>query len=117
MRQDINSIFNKEILSEVKTYSLEKKTEEVCGLIYYAKNKQKFFKCNNIASNRNKAFIINPDDFEMCLCKGNIICSFHSHNKEGSFSYEDIKESYKNDIPYLLYNIKKDMFYYFDPIK
>jgi len=117
MQPDINSIFNQNILSEIKQYALEKRREETCGLIYRHDNKQKFLKCKNISSQKNKNFIINPQDFEMCSYKGEILACYHSHPRGVSFSHEDIEQTFINDIPYLLYTIPKDKFYFFDPIK
>jgi proteasome lid subunit RPN8/RPN11 len=117
MQPDINSIFDNNILSESKQYALENPRDEICGLIYHHNNKQKFLKCKNIASKTNKNFIINPQDFEMCSYKGKILACYHSHPIDRSFSHEDIEQSFLNDIPYLLYNIPKDKFYFFDPIK
>ena len=115
MQQDINQIFDSKILEELKEYSRSKPKEEICGFIYLKNGKQKIYKCKNIASQKNQYFIINPEDFEMCSYKGEILCSFHSHIDGDGFSDEDIIESKKNELPYLLYNFKKDKLYYFDP--
>ena len=97
MQQDINQIFDSKILQELKEYSKSKPMEEVCGFVYLKNKKQKLYKCTNIASQKSEYFIINPEDFEMCSYKGEILCSFHSHIKGSGFSDEDIKESKKND--------------------
>lgn len=115
MQQDINQIFDSKIIQELKEYSKSKPMEEVCGFVYLKNKKQKLYKCTNIASQKSEYFIINPEDFEMCSYKGEILCSFHSHIKGSGFSDEDIIESKKNELPYLLYDIEKDDMYYFDP--
>lgn len=109
--------FDQIVLGKVKYFSCLKKHEESCGLIYQINNKIKVYPCKNLSSDPRKNFLIDPYDYELCNTKGKIIACYHSHHKEGSFSYEDIKQSYKNNLSYLLYNIKKDCFYYFDPIK
>jgi proteasome lid subunit RPN8/RPN11 len=105
------------ILKKIKQYSLSNMKEEVCGFIYINNLKQKFFSSNNISFDRKNSFLINPEDYEKCNFKGNILCCFHSHINNRGFSPEDIRESLKNNLPYLLYNTKQDKFYYFDAIK
>jgi proteasome lid subunit RPN8/RPN11 len=116
MQQDIK-IFDKDILEQIKDLSKENLKEEICGFIYLKNNKQKIFKCQNISSQKDKKFIINPEDFERCSYYGQIISVFHSHINNRGFSEEDIIESLKNQIPYALYNIRQDKFYFFDSIK
>jgi proteasome lid subunit RPN8/RPN11 len=111
------SFLNNDILKKIKEYSLNNTKEEVCGFIYINDSKQKFFPCKNVSFNRKEKFLINPEDYEKCLYKGEIACCFHSHINNRGFSPEDIRESLKNNLPYLLYNIKQHKFYYFDAIK
>ena len=105
------------ILEKIKQYSLSNIKEEVCGFIYINNLKQKFFPSSNISFDRKNSFLINPEDYEKCNFKGNILCCFHSHINNRGFSPEDIRESLKNNLPYLLYNVKQDKFYFFDAIK
>lgn len=109
--------FEENILKKIKNYCLENLHEESCGFIYNQQNKNNIFKCKNISFNPKEHFLINPENYEECQFKGNILSCFHSHINHRGFSSEDIKESFKNKISYLLYNIKQDKFYYFDPIK
>jgi proteasome lid subunit RPN8/RPN11 len=108
---------NNNILKKIKEYSLNNLKEEICGFIYINNLQQKFFLCSNISFDRKNNFLINPEDYEKCNFKGNILCCFHSHINNRGFSSEDIQESLKNNLPYLLYNIKQDKFYFFDAIK
>jgi len=116
MLQDIK-IFDNSILEEIKIYSNRNPKEEVCGLIYEKDKKQKIFKCSNISSNKETNFIINPEDLHFCSFRGEILAAFHSHLKNFSFSSEDIEESFKNEISYLLYLKSSDTFHFFNPEK
>jgi proteasome lid subunit RPN8/RPN11 len=109
--------FQNNILQKIKNYCLENSQQESCGLIYNQQNLNKIFKCKNISFDPEKHFLINPEDYEKCEFKGNILSCFHSHINNLGFSPEDIRESFKNNLSYLLYNIKQDKFYFFDPIK
>jgi proteasome lid subunit RPN8/RPN11 len=109
--------FQNNILQKIKNYCLENPQQESCGLIYNQENLNKIFKCKNISFDPKKHFLINPQDYEKCSYKGEIVCCFHSHINNRGFSPEDIRESLKNNLSYLLYNIKQDKFYFFDAIK
>jgi len=105
-----------EYLAEAKKHALSNKTEEVCGLVLKDKaNNLLYFKCKNISSKKGNNFSIDPLDYLKAKNYGEIKFCFHSHTKDSSFSYKDIQSSFKHNIPYILYNIKQDRFYFFDP--
>jgi proteasome lid subunit RPN8/RPN11 len=106
--------FEQKILEKIKEYCLENQHQESCGFIYNQENKNKIFKCKNISHDPKKFFLINPEDYEKCSYKGKIECCFHSHIRKGSFSNEDIINSFENNMSNLLYDIKENKFYYFD---
>lgn len=110
-------LIDENTLNKIRVYCSSNKNEESCGLIYKNKNVLHIYKCKNIASDPKKYFIINDEDYEKCSYKGEIICCFHSHINNRGFSPEDIRESLKNDLPYVLHNVKQDKFYFFDAIK
>lgn len=109
--------FETKILEKIKKYCLENPSKESCGFIYQNNNILNIYKCKNIASDPKKYFIINDEDYEKCLYRGEIVSCFHSHINNRGFSPQDIRESLKNNLSYLLYNIKQDKFYFFDAIK
>lgn len=102
------------ILNEIKNFFLKRNEEESCGLIVCSNGVNKFIPCQNSAQDKKNNFLINPLDYINAKSQGNIIYCCHSHFKRGSFSNEDITNSFKNKINYLLYNIKQDKFYFFN---
>ena len=109
--------FETKILEKIKKYCLENPSKESCGFIYQNNNILNIYKCKNISFDPEERFLIDPEDYEKCQFKGNIASCFHSHINNRGFSPEDIRESLKNNLSYLLYNIKQDKFYFFDAIK
>jgi hypothetical protein len=109
-----NEYISNKILDEIKSSFLENKNEESCGLITEKNQEYKFIKCNNTAKDKKNNFSISPIDYIKAKSFGNIIYCCHSHLKNGSFSNQDITNSFSNKISYLLYNIKEDKFYFFD---
>jgi len=107
-------MYNAELLDQIKKYFLTKKDEELCGLIIKMNNDSKFIECQNISKDKTKNFAINPLDYLMASEIGEIDCCVHSHPRDNTFSIKDINNSIKHNINYLLYNIKKDKFYFFD---
>jgi len=110
-------LIDENTLNKIRVYCSSNKNEEFCGLIYKNKNVLHIYKCKNIASDPKKYFIINDEDYEKCSYKGEVICCFHSHVNDKGFSAEDISNSLKSEISYLIYNIQKDEFDFFDCIK
>lgn len=115
MLQDIKHKFSDNILDQIVELSKKNPNQEICGFIYESNSKIKIFKTKNIASDPRNYFLINPEDFERCSFMGQIKCCFHSHINRRGFSKNDIKESLTSKIPYLLYNIRYNKFYFFDP--
>jgi len=109
--------FEQDILDKIRRHCLLKPNQESCGLIYNVDNQDKVYFCKNISSNHKKNFLIDPEDYRFCSIKGEVLCCYHSHINNRGFSYEDIYNSLKSEIPYLLYNLKQDEFFFFDPIK
>lgn len=108
-------LMENEYLDEAKQYALLNPFTEVCGLIIDDNGTKKFLKCDNKSKNPRNTFIIDPLEYIKAKAKGNILGCFHSHIKDSSFSPQDIFNSFKHNLTYYLYNIKKDKFYIFDP--
>lgn len=115
----MNKFLTKDTLKKIKQYSLTNHKEEICGLIYVSTFKKEIIirECENISLDKRNKFLINPADRKICEQKGNVLACFHSHVKGGGFSSEDIDSSLQTQIPYILYNIIENKFYFFDPIK
>lgn len=113
----MNKFLIKNTLKKIKEYSLLNHKEEVCGLIYKKNEKYEIYPCDNIAINKRTNFVIKPIDVKICEKKGQIIACYHSHIKNGGFSHDDISSSLEIKLPYFVYNIIENKFYYFDPIK
>jgi proteasome lid subunit RPN8/RPN11 len=108
-------LMENEYLDEAKQYALLNPFIEVCGLIIDDNGIKKFLKCDNKSKNPRNTFTIDPLEYIKAKSKGNILGCFHSHIKDSSFSPQDIFNSFKHNLTYYLYNIKKDKFYIFDP--
>lgn len=103
-----------EVLEKIKANCLIESSQESCGLIYMQNNKIKFYPCKNISTNPKRNFIIDPNDYEICEYKGEILSCYHSHLINYSFSSEDIERAFENNLSYLLYIKPRDKFYFFD---
>jgi proteasome lid subunit RPN8/RPN11 len=110
-------MYDKSLLEEIKNAFSLIKDEECCGLIVKNNNLYKFIFCKNISNNKTNNFAIHPRDYLKASKMGEIDCCVHSHIKDGSFSTEDINNSFNNNLNYLLYNVKTDKFYFFDLAK
>lgn len=113
----MNKFLIKNTLKKIKEYSLLNHKEEICGLIYKKDDKYEIYPCDNIAINKRTNFAIKPIDLKICEKKGQIIACYHSHIKNGGLSDDDISSSLEIKLPYIIYNIIENKFYFFDPIK
>ena len=113
----MNKFLIKNTFKKIKEFSLANSKEEICGLIYKKNEKYEIYPCENIAINKRTNFVIKPIDVKICEKKGEIIACYHSHIKNGGFSHDDISSSLEIKLPYIVYNIVENKFYFFDPIK
>ena len=96
------------ILSECKNYALGFKKEECCGIIMSRGEGLVFKACDNIHSNKEGFFAINPVN----LIEDEVEYIFHSHWNGGSRpSSCDIRSSEELCIPFLIYSLTDDDFY------
>lgn len=100
---------------QAKKHALQNATEEVCGLVVSKNDDLLYIRARNLAENKKNNFAVDPNSYMYAASFGKIIACFHSHIKNISFSWIDINNSLKLNLPYYLYNIKQDKFYFFDP--
>jgi len=101
---------------QAKKHSIKNATEEVCGLIISKDNNLVYIAARNIAENKKNHFAIDPNSYMYAASIGKVVACFHSHIKNTSFSWTDINNSFKLNLPYYLYDIKEDKMKYFSPI-
>lgn len=101
--------------TQAKRQSIQNKNEESCGLVFEKNNILYYLAAKNISENKKNNFAIDPYAYLYAVQNGKIVACFHSHVKNTSFSWKDINNSFKLNLPFYLYNIKQDKFYFFDP--
>ena len=100
---------------QAKKHAVKNKTEEVCGLVVSKDNHLMYIGARNISENKRNNFAVDPNSYMYATSVGKIIGCFHSHIKNISFSWSDINNSFKLNLPYYLYNLKQDKISYFSP--
>jgi len=110
-------MYDKILLDEIKAIFSQEKGQESCGLIVFNNNSFQFINCRNIAQDKINNFSIDPLDYLKASRLGTIHSCVHSHIKDLSFSIQDVNNSFNNNLNYLLYNVKRDKFYFFDVLK
>lgn len=107
----MNSRLSKEILDEIADYAKRFRLEESCGLVVEEGDCLRFVACKNLSRRRDMHFLINPE----ILIENNVFCIYHSHvNHSPSPSKLDIKSSNDLCIPYLIYSLRDDDFYFYN---
>ena len=107
----VDMLLNNQIKSAIKNHALEDVNNECCGVIIVSESGIQAIRCKNTAPIAEQAhrFIIDPTDYLMATCKGQIVAAYHSHSKIDQFSSADLTTS--REIPFVMYCIESDTFY------
>ena len=107
----MNNPFQELLLCKIKKYARENSGEESCGVIVRDLAGFKFFPCENLSLKKDSHFFIDP----YILVENNVACIYHSHVSQSSEpSTLDKKTSNELCIPYLIYSLKDDDFYFYN---
>lgn len=96
---------NNELLNDIRKYSLENASTEVCGFIVEKNNIVSFISVENKHPENSKFFIISPKDYLKIKNNYKILYFFHSHADNPNFSELDIFYQKYHNIDMLIYNI------------
>jgi len=108
-------ILGDEIKKAIVKHATRENPRECCGLIVEKDNHKFSVECRNVAENPCKTFSLSSFDYLKGSKKGNIIAIYHSHvNEEERFSPLDISNSQSHRVNYILYNLPKNSFSFFD---
>jgi proteasome lid subunit RPN8/RPN11 len=112
-------ILGEYIENQIKRLSLEKASEECCGLLIYdplAKNTN-IYPCENKSADKKNYFVISPTDYLKASRKGKIMAFYHSHpkGKLSSFSELDRQQAEAHKIISILYDVARDKFSQYEP--
>lgn len=99
-----------QICDQIKEYCLKNKDLETCGFITEKDNLISFLPVENKHPDKERFFLISPDDYLKIKKDYNILYLFHSHPVDASFSNFDLKYQKYHNINMLLYNIVTDLF-------
>lgn len=62
-------------------HAKEDDPKESVGLVHIVKGRERYFRCNNKATNPDEHFVLDPKDYLKCEQQGQIIAVIHSHPK------------------------------------
>lgn len=92
------------IKKDIKTHSLSRSSEEVCGFL--VKNEGgalSVIKCNNCSSTPSERFEIHPEDYLEVKLSSEIIAIYHSHPQSAPMSQADLMAAEAYALPCVLY--------------
>ena len=92
-----------------KHYAIKLLPQEACGLVALIDGEEKFWPCENLADDKQKFFMVNPDDWAECEDSGDILGVLHSHPNGPEIASEADKKACEYiGFPYYIYSIKTD---------
>lgn len=99
---------NNDIINDIKKYSFENSSQEVCGFIVEKNNYILFLPVENKHPESNNFVLISPKDYLKIKNNYSILYFFHSHIDNPFFSELDILYQKYHNINMLIYNISTD---------
>lgn len=111
-------ILNQENKNIIKEHALKESPKECCGLIYISEQKfsLEIFKAENKDKDPENYFQISEKDYLAASEKGKIWGFYHSHIEEDRFSDYDKMTSEKLKLNAIMYCLRNDAFYEYQPI-
>jgi proteasome lid subunit RPN8/RPN11 len=101
------------IYLEMKRFSEQSPEAEACGLLYQDQGgEMSFKKCRNVHPEPQKYFEISCKEYLDTSHMGDIKAAFHSHPETDGPSAADERMSRKLEVPFIIYSLKKNKFYY-----
>ncbi len=92
-----------------KKYAQEQAPNEACGLFAIIEGKEIFWPCKNLAEGKHEFFMIDPDDWQECEDKGEILGVVHSHPIGSAIASDTDKAACEHiGFPYYIYGIEHD---------
>ena len=107
------------IESEIRKHANSDLENECCGFVVFSEKEKVnvIFPCQNQSRHKGEHFSICPKDYIRASRLGEIIAVYHSHPNQavGEFSEFDKIQSEVHELPSILYNIKEDKFFEYEP--
>ena len=89
---------------------------ESVGLVQVIKGKQRYFKCNNIATTPDEHFVLDPDSYQEAEEKAPVVGLIHSHpTTHPNPSPADKVSCEKSNMPWYIVNPRTEQWGYYEP--
>jgi proteasome lid subunit RPN8/RPN11 len=105
----------------INTYSQQKNMRrseyprESCGLIVVIKGRERYWKCNNVATEEDK-FVLSPGDYAEADDAGEIMAVVHSHpNLTPQASMADLTAMEASGLPWHIYALPLNCWASYEP--
>jgi proteasome lid subunit RPN8/RPN11 len=105
-----------EALNQIKKWSRERKSLEICGFLGFKDGQYVSLLCDNISEQPSRYFAIDPVEYLNFKYQNEIICVFHSHiNGDEEPSEFDVSMSENCCLPFMIYSLNTDRFCLYKP--
>lgn len=105
-------ILFRHIRDAIKSHALEVDPEEACGLVVDIGSQIEVFRCVNRSLRPKLSFEMDPCDFLRASLAGKPVFAYHSQSFSSRPSAFDCLASQCCGLPYLLYSVKDETFYW-----
>lgn len=93
------------MITEILTHARKEYPKESCGVVIVFKGRERYVPCKNVATERHKEFLIDPEDYANASDMGQIVKIVHSHPKSNpSPSQNDLVSIEATKLPWIICN-------------
>ena len=111
----VDLILEDKIKTQILKHASRQLPRECCGLLAVYNGKQRYYPCNNLATN-NDTFIMDVVDFAAVEDEATVLAIVHSHTVGNCQpSMADLQSCEKSGLPWIIVNPNTEQFYQFEP--
>jgi proteasome lid subunit RPN8/RPN11 len=111
----VNIILEDKIKTNILKHANRQQPRECCGLLAVYNGKQRYYPCNNLATNTN-TFVMDVLDFAAVEDEASVLAIVHSHTVgDCQPSMADLQSCERSRLPWIIVNPNTEQFYQFEP--
>ena len=106
---------NEATQAAAEAHAKDEAPRESCGLVVVVKGRERYWKCNNIAT-EDEQFVLDPHDYAAADDAGEIVAVVHSHpNCHPNASMADMAAMEASGLPWSIYGVAVDHWKHYTP--
>jgi len=111
----VDLILDDKVKTHILKHANRQQPRECCGLLAVYNGRQRYYPCNNLATNTN-TFVMDVVDFAAVEDEATVLAIVHSHTVGNCQpSMADLQSCEQSGLPWIIVNPNTEQFYQFEP--